>query len=270
MKKILSALHPEWIKIQKYRTFWILTGIYAATLVVLLFSLQEILSNSSANVDNKSSMPLPTIPFYVFPGVWHNLTYIAGYLKIFPAFLIIILITNEFTFRTLKQQIISGTSLTEFLIGKIGLIFLLSVLVAMLVGISALIAGLIQSKPDFNLIFSTKLYFIPVHALELFTYIMVAASFAFLLKRAGITVIAFLLYSLILERILVFKLPWHIGKFLPIEAIGHLIPVPNTQIMQRFGVSFIENTSMQAVFTCFAWIIILTLVIYGLLKKRDL
>lgn len=270
MKKILSAIYPEWIKILNYRTFWILTGIYAATMVLLLFSLQEILTNSSANVNNKSSMPMPTIPFYDFPGVWQNLTYISGYLKLFPAFLIIILITNEFTFRTLKQQIITGTSRLEFLTGKISLIFLLSASVAILVGTSGLIAGLIQSKPDFNQIFSAKLYFIPVHALELFTYMMVAALFAVLLKRAGITVIAFLLYSLILERILVFKLPWHIGRYLPIEAIGNLIPIPNTQIMQRFGVSFNENTSMQTVFTCFVWIIILTLLIYRLLKKRDL
>jgi ABC-2 type transport system permease protein len=270
MKKILSAIYPEWIKILNYRTFWILTGIYAATLVLLMFSLQGIVNNITVNVNNKSPLPIPDFSVYSFPGVWQNLTYIAGFLKIFPAFLIIILITNEFTFSTLKQQIITGCSRLEFITGKIFLIMVLAVSVAILVGITGLTAGLLQGSPDFTKMISSKLLFIPAHALELFTYMMFAAFLAVLLKRAGIAVIVFLLYSLILERILAFRLPGNISRFLPLEATGNLVPLPNSSLMKLFGVSFSEYTSWLDIATCFGWVIIFVLIIYSILVKRDL
>ncbi len=270
MKKIKSVLNPEWIKILNYRTFWILTGLYAVTLILLLFSIQAIVDNITLNVNNKSPLPVPDFPVYSFPGVWQNLTYIAGFLKMFPAFLVIILITNEFTFNTLKQQIITGSSRLEFLAGKVSLIFLLSVSVALLVGISGLIAGLIQNPSDYKEIISPKLWFIPAHALELFTYLMFAAFLAFLLKRAGITVIVFLLYSFIIERILSFRLPDEAGRFLPVEASSNLVPLPNSSLMKLFGVSFSEYTLWQDAGICMAWVVIFTLLIYWILSKRDL
>lgn len=270
MKKILYIFYPEWIKIVNYRTFWILCGLYAATLVLLLFSLQGILDNITVNVNNKSPLPIPSFPVYAFPGVWQNLTYIAGFLKMFPAFLVIILITNEFTFRTLKQQVITGTSRLEFITAKITLILALSVAVAFLVAITGLLAGLMQNSQDFKLILSSKLLFIAAHALELMTYMMFAAFLAVLLKRAGITVIVFLLYSIILERILSFKLPDNIGRFLPLEAAGNLVPLPNSSLMKLFGVSFSEFTSWQDTAICFGWIVVFILAIYRILLKRDL
>lgn len=270
MRKILSVLHPEWIKILNYRTFWILIGLYAATLILLLFSVQAIINNITINVNNKSPLPIPDFPVYAFPGVWQNLTYIAGFLKMFPAFLVIILITNEFTFHTLKQQIITGTSRIEFIAGKISLILLLSVSVALLVGASGLVAGLLQNPTDYKAIINPKLWFVAAHALELFTYMMFAAFLAFLFKRAGITVIVFLLYSFIIERILVFRLPKSIGNFLPLEASSNLVPLPNSSLMKLFGVSFSEYASMQDASICVAWILIFTFAIYGILIRRDL
>jgi ABC-type transport system involved in multi-copper enzyme maturation permease subunit len=268
MKKLLSVLHPEWIKILNYRTFWILTGLYAATLILLLFSIQSILNNMSVN--GKSPLQVPDFPVYAFPGVWQNLTYIAGFLKVFPALLIIILITNEFTFRTIKQQIITGTSRLEFIAGKISLIFLLSVSVAFLVGASGLIAGLLQDSPDYKQIISSKVWFVAAHALELFTFMMFAALLAFLFKRAGTTIIVFLLYSFIIERILVFRFPEKIGRFLPLEAAGNLVPLPNSALMKLFGVSTIEFISIQNVGIYVAWIVIFAFAIYGILIRRDL
>ncbi len=270
MKKIISVLHPEWIKILNYRTFWILTGIYAATLILLLFSVEATLNKMTINVSNQSHLPIPGFSIYSFPEVWHNLTYIAGFLKMFPAFLIIILITNEFTFHTLKQQIITGTSRLQFIAGKIGLILLLSISVALLVGLSGLVVGLMQDSVDYTAIISPKLWFIPAHALELFTYLMFAAFLAFLLKRAGIAVIVLLLYSLIIEKILVFRLPKEIGTFLPLQASSDLVPLPDSPLMKLFGISFHGYSAIQDAGICVIWILIFAFAIYRILMKRDL
>ncbi|NTW24737.1 MAG: hypothetical protein HGA37_08560 [Lentimicrobium sp.] len=270
MKKIQNLLYPEWIKVLNYRTFWMLAGLYAATLVLLLFSIQGILSNVTVNINSNSPSSIPEFPVYAFPGVWQNLTYLAGFLKMFPAFLVIILITNEFTYRTLKQQIITGSSRLEFMAGKIALIFLLAVSVALLVGFSGLVAGLLQDSPDYKSIISSKLWFIPAHTLELFTYMMLAAFLAVLFKRAGTTVIVFLLYAFVIERIIAFKLPENIAAFLPIKATSNLIPLPNSSLMKLFGVSFSEYTSWPDVVSCISWCIIFALAIFQILKNRDL
>jgi ABC-2 type transport system permease protein len=147
---------------------------------------------------------------------------------------------------------------------------MLAMAVSLLVAFTGLVAGLLQEAPDLKLIFSSKLIFIPAHALELLTYMLFAAFLSVLLKRAGITVIVFLLYSFILERILSFKLPEDAGRFLPLEAAGNLVPLPNSSLMKLFGVSFSEFTSFQDAMICFGWSMIFILAIYRILLKRDL
>lgn len=263
-------LHPEWIKIRKYRTFWILTALYATTLMLLLFSLQGILDNFTVNVNNKSPLPIPSFPVYAFPGVWQNLAYIAGFLKMFPAFLVILLITNEFTYKTLKQQVITGSSRSAFVMAKVTLVVLTAMAVSLLVAITGLLAGLLQKMPDTGQIFTSRLLFIPAHMLELTTYMLFAAFLSVLLKRAGVTVMVFLLYAFILERILSFRLPDNISRFLPLEAAGNLVPLPNSALMKLFGVSFSEFTSMRDVIVCLGWSAVFILAIFLLIRKKDL
>lgn len=270
LRNLTYILHTEWLKVRNYRTFWLLAGLYTLTLLLLLFSLQGILNNVTVNINSKSPLPIPEYPVYSFPGVWQNLTYIAGFLKMFPAFLIIILITNEFTFSTYKQQIISGSRRMEFLTAKTLLVVILSAGIALLIGISGMITGLLQPSPDYGAIVSQKTVFLASHALELFTYLMFASFLAFLFRRAGITIIVFLLYSLIIERILVFRLPDAIGRFLPLEACGNLVPLPNSALMKIFGVSFSEYTAVADAGICFGWAVVFYLMIYWLLRKRDL
>jgi len=270
MKNIRSAIKTELIKVINYRAFWVLAGLYIATLLIVIFGVQAFLDRVTVNVNNKSPMAIPSFPVYAFPGVWQNLTYIAGFLKIFPAFLIIILITNEFTFSTLRQQIITGTSRPAYLSGKLVLILCFSIAIASLVGLSGLIAGLLQKSPEFDKIINPGLWFLPIHAFELFTYLTFAAFLAILLRKAGISLVVLMLYTLIIERILVFKLPESIGQHMPIESIGNLIPLPNSSLMKLFGVAFSEYTSWQDILSCVAYNLVFILIMHWILVKKDL
>lgn len=270
MKNIQSAIRTEMIKVINYRAFWVMTGLYIATLLIVIFGVQAFLDKVTVNVNNKSPLPLPSFPVYSFPGVWQNLTYIAGFLKIFPAFLIIILITNEFTFSTLRQQIITGTSRTAYLTGKILLILVFSVTIALLVGLSGLVAGLMQTSPELGLILNPGLWFIPIHAFEIFTYLIFAAFLAILFRKAGISLVLLMLYTLIIERVLAFKLPENIGNRLPLESIGNLIPLPNSALMKLFGVSFREYTSWQDLVTCLVYNLVFIFIMHQILIRKDL
>ncbi|MDG1330078.1 MAG: ABC transporter permease, partial [Flavobacteriaceae bacterium] len=51
-----------------------------------------------------------------FPFIWHFNTWIAGILKLFLAIVIVSMMANEYSNRTLKQNLIDGLSKKEFVI----------------------------------------------------------------------------------------------------------------------------------------------------------
>src|SRR5690554_2516247 len=53
-----------------------------------------------------------------FPFIWHFNTYIAAILKLFLAIVIVSMISNEYSYRTLKQNLIDGLNKKEFILSK--------------------------------------------------------------------------------------------------------------------------------------------------------
>lgn len=53
-----------------------------------------------------------------FPYIWHFNTYIAAVLKLFLAIVIVSMMSNEYSNRTIKQNLIDGLSKKEFVLSK--------------------------------------------------------------------------------------------------------------------------------------------------------
>ena len=114
----IRYLQIEWLKLKNYKTFIRLASLYFILLLLILSSVKLLLSwMASAGAEFEGISP-DIIPFYNFPDVWQNLTYLASYLKFFLAFIVIISVTNEYSYRTIRQNIIDGMSPPEFLIAK--------------------------------------------------------------------------------------------------------------------------------------------------------
>ncbi|PKP27579.1 MAG: hypothetical protein CVU06_01635, partial [Bacteroidetes bacterium HGW-Bacteroidetes-22] len=109
IKKLLTI---EMLKIGSYRLFWVLIFILAAGLAASFWGVESILQEATDDARHNSPIPIPDISLYSFPGVWHNLTFMAGtrMFLLLPAFVIILLVTNEYTFRTVRQNVIDGLS----------------------------------------------------------------------------------------------------------------------------------------------------------------
>ena len=71
-------------------------------------------------------MDFGTLGIFSFPGIWHNVTYVAGFFKFFLAILVAILVSGEYEYRTIRQNIIDGMSRLEFFKSKIITLFLIS------------------------------------------------------------------------------------------------------------------------------------------------
>jgi ABC-2 type transport system permease protein len=210
---MFQLLKIEWLKIKNYATFWILLGLFA--LLLPLFNYQF----SSRHVAGAQLIGLG----YDFPSVWSVSGFWASWFVLFIAFLIIILITNEYRYRSNRQNIIDGWTRLQAFHAKCLVIVMLALFTAVYYGIWCLIFGRIYSG-SFDNAFENSDRVLYLFLLSL-NYYGFAAMIAYFVKRSGLAIGIFLLYSLIFENILLWQLKdYSIGKFLPLQCSDELLP----------------------------------------------
>lgn len=216
MRKLLSI---ELNKLRNYRAFWILTGLYFFGLTLTLLSIQAILNTFSAN-------PLTQFSFNSFPEVWHYLGYIGGFFHYILAVIVIILICSEFSYKTVRQNIINGMSRGEWMLGKFGLMAFFALCSTLVYVLSCLIVGLINSSPMELAMILDKAHFIIAFFVQTLGYLMLAMLTGMIVRNTGIAIGIFLIYSWIIERVITFKLPDEVQQFFPLNASNELIQFP--------------------------------------------
>jgi ABC-2 type transport system permease protein len=135
--------------------------------------------------------------FLNFPQIWNFLTYFTGLLKIFLGLIVIFTISNEFTNKLFKQNIIDGLSRKEFLFSKVLTITLLSLLSTGIVVSMGLILGFSFSKStELNLVFKES-YFILGYFLKLFSFLTFLLFITVLLKKVVFVFLTFFIWWVI-------------------------------------------------------------------------
>ena len=135
---------------------------------------------------------------FSFPYVWSTVPYIAGILIFMPAILIITLFTNEYSFRTHRQNIIDGWSRSRFIYIKLFEIFLLNLFVTVIVVLTCLYFGFItrtlrdNRRPVGNSIGLSCIFLWKCLIIHL-----IAVLFAMLIRRAGLAMGIFFLYMIV-------------------------------------------------------------------------
>ena len=104
------------MKLKNYRTFWILLGIIVSAIPGVnyaVFSIVRTVTSGGKGPGGKCGGPIVN-PFG-FPDGWHTICYTSSMLFIMQAILIITLTTNEFSFKTHRQNVIDGWSRSAFI-----------------------------------------------------------------------------------------------------------------------------------------------------------
>lgn len=266
MKRIIRI---EFLKIRSNASFWVLTSLHIAIILLVLLS-GKIFLNSLAgenHIISKLADPA-SIPLYQFPDIWHNATFVAAYLKFILAIFIIISITNELTFNTIRQNLMNGLSIRDFIGSKLALIVLLSLTSTVLVFLTSLITGLIGTpNPDIGDIVKYS-GFIPAYFLLLTAYLIFALLIGLLIKRAGIAMGLLFLYTLIIEPLVVYriKIEW-IKDLFPLRSINNLIHMPFGKYILR---EIQDYVAFGDILMTMGYMVIFIICIYLLISKRDL
>ncbi len=167
---MLHLLAIDLKKLTSYRTFWVICGLYFITLGIGAASGWELVKWIARTFqDFGSQLNINRIPIYHFPDVWMNLIWCSGLLKIVLAIMVVISVTNEFQYRTLRQNIIDGLSRAEFLYSKILTNVLLSLMSVVMIFIIGLATGLIYTPSPTVSAMLTDLEFFPAYFLEIFS-----------------------------------------------------------------------------------------------------
>jgi len=256
---MIKLLSIELKKIVSYPTFWVFALLYLFMVLVVFMAIPSI----------KLNLPMGNLSFssyYTFPDIWHTLTYIAGFFNLLLGVLVVILITNEFTFRTVRQNIIDGWTVNDFLGAKVILLVFLALCTTVFVFLLGLTYGLVASLSfDASSIFA-QIGFVVAYFVQALAYLCFALLMGTLLKKAGIGIIFFLLYSKIIEPLIGWKLPNEISDYLPFHNISSLIDNPAFKLVgvnvsnSPLGIHFIFTLIYSAIFIA---------VTYLLLRKRD-
>jgi ABC-type transport system involved in multi-copper enzyme maturation permease subunit len=174
-----------------------------------------------------------------FPFIWHFNTYIAAILKIFLAIVIVSMMANEYSYRTLKQNLIDGISKREFVLSKFITVVGFAAVSTVFVFIVSMILGLAFSDyTEIGIIFSDLEYLL-AYFLKLVGFFSFCLFLGVLVKRSAFA-IGFLVIWWIVESILYGLMKWRffkdtdiaeqVSQFFPLSAMSNLIIEPFTRL----------------------------------------
>ncbi len=276
---MVKLLKIELKKIMTYKVFWILMGLYFTFLILGILMAGFTINNWIDNLNQHSPIPFPHVRFYFFPDVWQNITFFASirFVLILPAIVVIILITNEFTNKTIRQNIVNGMSRQEFLLSKLQLIFLISLLITFILILSILILG-IANTDGFNLpMMLKKMSFAGGFFIQMFSFLIFAFFTGFLLRNTGLSIAFFTLYAIIIEPVLYFILkipklqPNNISRFLPVSSVVRIVEYPYFPILKKIiGLNIQEQLSLLDCAVPLIYSILMIGIVFRILSRKDL
>jgi ABC-2 type transport system permease protein len=214
MKRLLRI---EWLKVSSYRSFYVFAGIYAVLIFFTYFGVNSFL-NLGPLFDVNS--------VYKFPNVWYFVSYVSSWFFPILSLLMIQLVCNEFSFRTLRQHVIDGLSREELLTSKLLLAAILSLYAGCLAFLSGLIFGLtkggIPTSADF---FSETTYLLRV-IWSSFGMMTAAILIALLVRRSALSILVFLAFYWIIEPLSGRIWLTEIYPYFPLNSLDEFISSP--------------------------------------------
>lgn len=227
---MLKYLRVDLRKLVNYRPFWVLNILYVFLLVSIPISIMEFLKWLKSKGAEFEGFDPTMVPVLYFEDIWQNITYLYSIpiMKIFLAIVVIISVSNEFSYKTIRQNVIDGFSRKEFFLSKYSTVVLLAIGSSLVVWLTCMLTGMIYT-PELELKYMLSgMQFVLAYFLDVLLFLTLAFFFTLFLKRSALTVFILLIYRPI-ELILIGQLPENakfLGDYLPMQASSMMIDIP--------------------------------------------
>ena len=246
-------------KILPYRTVWIILALFLVLLALFVSAGGSVVLNGQ---------PVGAT-LYTFPGLWPKLTYVASYFNLLLGILLVILITDEFQFRTFRQQVIDGASVAELLQNKLLVSGLLAAFGMLTVLVLGFYFGLTRAADTANQA-TVGITAVALYGVQVLGMLSLAALLAVLVRRSGPSILLFLLYAWVAEPLLRFSLPDTLDRYLPAKVFNSLTPMPGQEVLDTITGPSAVLLPTQALPLALAYTALFWGVSYLLMRSRDL
>ena len=253
-------LKIEWLKVKHYGAFKILSILFAAGVFLANYIVYSVNKNIVSNVETGGLIQ----PFnlYGFERTWQTTSYTTGFLLILPAMLLIILITNEYSFRTSRQNIIDGQSRQEFIYVKLMLAILIAFISTVLVFITAMIFGFISGTSfSFHGVENIAYFF-----LKALSYNVIAVFFSVWLKKTGVVIGLYFVYlgaeNIASQLLDVWSMKLKSDGVGDFGSMGDYLPMNSSDGLLRFPDNPIKDIAASALPTNYYWVVLTLAIVY--------
>jgi ABC-2 type transport system permease protein len=222
---MLHLLKIEWLKVKSYKAFWIFSILYSFAILGINYTGYYV--NELTLQSLPQSQLLLGTP-YAFPKVWQTVGWMSSWLLYFPGILFIMLLTNEFNFKTHRQNIIDGWTRKQFVTVKFVFAILFSVVATFFNVVVALLFGSLTTGSSFSFQGIENVGYIFIQTVA---YITFAMFLGVLFRKSGAAIAVFFLYGLIFEWLITVLLNFQmhltpVGYFLPLQVTDVMLPIP--------------------------------------------
>lgn len=277
---MIRLLHIEFIKLWNNRASKVLIISYFALLtsIALVAAIKFDIGPIKFHLADQG--------IFNFPYIWHFNTFITAFFKLFLAIVIVSMMSNEYSNKTIKQNLIDGLSKKEFIFSKFLTVVSFSLVSTIFVFIVSLILGLIYS--DFNeiSIILTDLEFLLAFFIKLTGFFSFCLFLGVLVKRSAFA-LGFLILWQVFEGIFRGIIRWKffdsettdiIMGFFPLQSMFNLIKEPFSRLgaVQSVANQMGEQLALDYYIHWYEIVIVvvwIAIFVYGslaILKRRDL
>ncbi|RDK86911.1 ABC transporter permease [Marinirhabdus gelatinilytica] len=279
---MLRLLSIELQKLRYNRSVKVISIVYFS--LILFISAIASIEFDFANVNFR----IADQGIFNFPYIWHFNTYIAAILKIFLAIVIVSMMSNEYSYRTLKQNLIDGLSKREFIISKFLTVVLFAIVSTVFVFIVSMILGLVFSDyKEMGIIFS-DLEYLFAYFIKLVGFFSFCMFLGIWVKRSAFA-IGFLVIWQIFEGLVAILFQYirvktevnlfeTVYNFFPLDAMSDLIKEPFSRLgavqsaANQLGEEFTKTyeVGFMPILIVSIWTLLFVYWSYVILKRRDL
>ncbi|MFV8281595.1 ABC transporter permease [Christiangramia marina] len=278
---MLRLLEIEYNKLRYSRSarILIITYFILITFIALIASIEFNIGQIQFRVADQG--------IFNFPYIWHFNSYIAALLKIFLAIVIVSMMSNEYSNRTIKQNLIDGLSKKEFILSKFLTVLVFSGISTIFLFIVTMILGYSFSDfTEFSIVVSDLEYLL-AYFVKLTGFFAFCMFLGILIKRSAFALgflVVWAIFESILYGILNFKVfkgtdtATNIMQFFPLESMSNLVVEPFSRLnavqaaANQIGGELDKDYGIHwyQLLIVIAWVFIFVYLSLFLLKKRDL
>lgn len=277
---MVRLLHIEFIKLWNNRSsrFLIISYFVLLTSIALIAAIKFDIGPIKFHLADQG--------IFNFPYIWHFNTFITAIFKLFLAIVIVSMMANEYSNKTIKQNLIDGLSKKEFIGSKFLTVISFAFVSTAFVFVVSMILGLIYSDfTEISIIFR-DLEFLLAFFIKLVGFFSFCLFLGILVKRSAFA-LGFLILWQFFEFFVRGMIRWKLFDeettdlvmgFFPLNAMFKLIDEPFSrlgavqsvadQIGEKIALDY--YVEIHEIVIVLAWTAIFIYLSYALLKKRDL